>query len=320
MLHEKIGCPEVFLNWPIHPEIIYWEIVRSVDQMVSRYSNGLQMQVLHGFSGYGIYFPFVLVCGGGDISVDILGIFLMFSWLRISSHTLTRGIRLMVFRPSCNLYAWSFLGPYGSRGMEGIRPYMKARIFVWGSNSKAVGTFSDPTETNATDFIRTSCATTLYPELCYSSLSRYANAVQNNPAQLARIAIAISLSKARQITSYVNNLTREADYGANSRAASALHDCFSTLGDAVDEMRGSIKQMNQLAAAGTGAGSFRFQMSNVQTWMSAALTDEETCTDGFEDVSDGPLKTDVCDRVTNVKKFTSNALALVNSCAAKGTP
>ncbi|KAE8719259.1 21 kDa protein [Hibiscus syriacus] len=67
-----------------------------------------------------------------------------------------------------------------------------------------------------------------------------------------------------------------------------------------------------------GSESFRFQMGNVQTWMSAALTDEETCTDGFEDVGDGPLKAAVCEG-GNVKKFTSNALALVNSYAENGT-
>ncbi|KAJ4829360.1 hypothetical protein Tsubulata_024241 [Turnera subulata] len=61
-------------------------------------------------------------------------------------------------------------------------------------------------------------------------------------------------------------------------------------------------------------------MSNVQTWMSAALTDEETCTDGFEDVEDGSVKAEVCNRAAVVKKFTSNALALVNTYAAKGMP
>jgi pectinesterase inhibitor-like protein len=88
----------------------------------------------------------------------------------------------------------------------------------------------------------------------------------------------------------------------------------------VEEIRGLLKQMRQLGAAGAAGVSFRFQMSNVQTWMSAALTGEDTCTDGFEDVADGPLKTDVCDRVGKVHKFTSNVLALVNSYVEKGTP
>lgn len=70
----------------------------------------------------------------------------------------------------------------------------------------------------------------------------------------------------------------------------------------------------------SGAGSVRFQLSNVQTWMSAALTDVETCTDGFEDVDDGPIKTDVVNRADFVKKVTSIALAMVNYVANNSTP
>lgn len=120
------------------------------------------------------------------------------------------------------------------------------------------------------------------------------------------------------MANYVSNISRQADYGSDQRAAAALHDCFSNFGDAVEEIYGSVKQMRQIRSAGTSRASFRFQMSNVQTWMSAALTDEETCTDGFEDVADGQMKEEVCDRVEYVKKLTSNALALVNRYAENG--
>ncbi|GMH15160.1 hypothetical protein Nepgr_017001 [Nepenthes gracilis] len=166
------------------------------------------------------------------------------------------------------------------------------------------------------DFIRSSCVVTLYPDLCYSSLSHYANAVQQDPAHLARLAIGVSLAKARGMASYVSNLSRSAESGADPRAAAALHDCHSTFGDAVDQMRGSLKQMRQLGAAGSGYESLRFQISNVQTWMSAALTNEDTCADGFGQVAAGPLKSAICERVAKVRKFTSNALALVDSYAA----
>ncbi|KAL5052526.1 hypothetical protein RYX36_033208 [Vicia faba] len=195
--------------------------------------------------------------------------------------------------------------------------------FTFSYLQSAIATGEQPPTTGNdgdTEFIRSSCNTTLYPDICYTSLSRYANAVQQNPGQLARIAIAVSFSKVHRTASYLYNLTRVADYGGNSRAALALHDCFSNLNDAVDEIRGSIKQMRQIGSAGASADSFLFQMSNVQTWMSAALTDEETCTDGFQDVENCPMKTDVNDRVTKVKKFTSNALALVNGYASKGMP
>ncbi|PON87358.1 Pectinesterase inhibitor domain containing protein [Trema orientale] len=210
--------------------------------------------------------------------------------------------------------------------METQRPNLLPLLFICFSLRliSAVGESNYSNTTNGTDFIRTSCGATLYPDVCFSSLSRYAAAVGRDPAQLARAAITVSLAKTKHMAAYVSNVSRQADYGAASdpRAAAALHDCFSNFGDAVDEIRGSLRQMRHLdpGVAGAGGESFRFQMSNVQTWMSAALTDQETCTDGFEDVSDGPVKADVIGRANEVKKHTSNALALVNHYAEKAVP
>ncbi|CAF2161770.1 BnaA07g10080D [Brassica napus] len=170
------------------------------------------------------------------------------------------------------------------------------------------------------DFIRTSCNTTLYPDLCVSSLSNFSSSVHDDPALLARAAISVTLSKALELGSYLSNVTAllksQEENGGHPTAAAVFHDCFENLKDAVDEMRGSMKQMRDLVSTGS-LESFRFQMSNVQTWLSAALTDEETCTDGFKDVQDEPRKDEVCARVDDVKKLTSNALALVNRCVDK---
>lgn len=66
------------------------------------------------------------------------------------------------------------------------------------------------------------------------------------------------------------------------------------------------------------AANFGMMMSDIQTWVSAALTDENTCTDGFggKYFTNGPLKTAVRERILNVAHMTSNALALINSYAA----
>ncbi|CAI9768107.1 unnamed protein product [Fraxinus pennsylvanica] len=196
----------------------------------------------------------------------------------------------------------------------------------YSSSSTTTATVYDPTATvmqptpatpvNNTDFTRTSCETTLYPELCYNSLARYANVVQQDPGRLARIAINITLTEAELMPAYISNLTHQTEYGARAdpRAVNALHDCFTVLSDAVEQLRSSLKQLSQLESPGP---TFLFQVSNVQTWMSAALTNEETCTDGFSDVPDTPMKSDVCDQVEKVKEMTSNALALVNNYVAR---
>ncbi|KAG2323830.1 hypothetical protein Bca4012_038103 [Brassica carinata] len=191
--------------------------------------------------------------------------------------------------------------------------HLATLLFIFRTIS-AVRFPSRPTTTNDLDFIRTSCNATLYPDVCFTSLAGYAYAVQDNPARLARLAIGVSISRAKYTAAYLSKLSRSAAY-----SSAAVHDCVSNVGDAVEQMRGSLRQLREMNHRRLGAPAFRFQMSNVQTWMSAALTDEETCTDGItEEMEDGETKTAVCERIADVKRFTSNALAIVNTYANNG--
>lgn len=165
------------------------------------------------------------------------------------------------------------------------------------------------------EFIRTSCSATLYPSLCIRSLSHYADAVQCNPVALARAAANVSLARVRSLSFLIANLTRTSTSAA--RVAAALHDCKDSLEDATDQIQQSADEIGLLEAAGGQEVAWR--VSNVQTWMSAALTNEDTCEDGFRGVrgSASPVKLDVCWRVRRAKRYTSNALALVNGLVAK---
>ncbi|XP_013717433.3 21 kDa protein, partial [Brassica napus] len=174
---------------------------------------------------------------------------------------------------------------------------------------------------DGSDFIRTSCNTTLYPDLCFSSLSTFANSIHNDSNRLARVAISLTLSNTLHLVSYLQNAYGNCvDHGCDGPTAAIIKDCSENLKDAVDEMRDSMKQMKELVSTGS-VQSFRFQMSNVKTWLSAALTNQYTCTDGFEDFHEnGSIKDDVSSRVDDVKKLTSIALALVNRYADKAIP
>ena len=57
-------------------------------------------------------------------------------------------------------------------------------------------------------------------------------------------------------------------------------------------------------------------MSDVQTWVSAALTDETTCSEGFQGKAvEGGVKAAVRRRIVNIAQLTSNALSLINRIA-----
>ncbi|XP_077240375.1 21 kDa protein-like [Tasmannia lanceolata] len=156
-----------------------------------------------------------------------------------------------------------------------------------------------------TEFIRTSCATTLYPEICYSTLVGQANSIHQNPDMLAVAAVSVGLKIAQRTATYFSSLSRNRG-GGDVRAYAALHDCVYLFNDAIVAMSSSIAELK--------AGQ-RGQISNVETLMSAALTDIGTCMDGFEEVRSGPLKSYVSNRATYMKKVTSIALSFVTSLA-----
>ncbi|KAL8103238.1 21 kDa protein-like [Apium graveolens] len=164
----------------------------------------------------------------------------------------------------------------------------------------------------ATNFIRLSCRATLYPVLCFQSLSMYATKIQQNERQLAEAALSVSLAKARFTRMFVSKLTKVS--GIRAREYRTVKDCIENMGDTVDQLSKSMKEMSHIR----GRQDFMWHMSNVQTWVSAALTYENTCFDGFSgNFMEGNVKDAVKKRIVTVAQVTSNALALVNRFAER---
>ncbi|XP_059659015.1 pectinesterase inhibitor 9-like [Cornus florida] len=95
--------------------------------------------------------------------------------------------------------------------------------------------------------------------------------------------------------------------GIKPREYQAVNDCIViNIGDAIYDLNRSVQKLVQMGKA--GALDFAWHMSNVQTWVSTALTKESTCVDGFSDQGmEGNVKT------------TSNALALASRYACNKT-
>lgn len=97
---------------------------------------------------------------------------------------------------------------------------------------------------------------------------------------------------------------------------------MQVLGGAADRAKDSMAELKKLNKKNNVTES-RWCLFNVQTWMSAALTNEETCTDGLKEATGagakGSVAIDVGARVGVVKEYTSNALALVNKLANGAT-
>lgn len=165
------------------------------------------------------------------------------------------------------------------------------------------------------EFIKASCKVTLYPQLCVSSLCSYAGPLRPKLSDLVNAAVIMSLLNARNVSVWAARVgSARGATEISEREKAALNDCMENFGDTTDQIRDSLAELKHLRRI-----TFMFQMSNVETWMSAALTNEGSCLDGFQDLNaTGKVTAMVTNRVQNVCELISNALAFVNTFAATG--
>ncbi|KAG7633578.1 Invertase/pectin methylesterase inhibitor domain superfamily [Arabidopsis suecica] len=171
------------------------------------------------------------------------------------------------------------------------------------------------TSKRAINFIQASCKATTYPTVCVNSLTGYANSIQTSPRRLAETALNVTVTQAQSTKVFVWRLGRFTSL--KNREIQAVKDCIEEIHDAVDRLTMSIHEVKMCGSA-KGRDQFWFHMSNAQTWTSAALTNANTCSDGFAGrVMDGRVKNSVRARILNLGRGTSNALALINAFAKK---
>ncbi|XP_073129677.1 pectinesterase inhibitor 9-like [Henckelia pumila] len=174
--------------------------------------------------------------------------------------------------------------------------------------------FSLHSNLNPTQFIIEECGSTRYPALCIQCLSNYSTRIQKSPWNLAQIALSISLSRALYLSSFVSKLIT--GKGMKPIVYRATKDCVDNIGNAVDQLTSSIKELEGMKRP-MNDQDFLWHVSNVQTWVSAALTDQTTCLGGFSGPgTDGYVKFAIRRRVSYCTQVTSNALALINRFAA----
>lgn len=166
-------------------------------------------------------------------------------------------------------------------------------------------TTKNSTETY-TNYLKKACNSTLYPQICFESLSSYTSTIKTNGLKLCTKALTVTLKAASNTSRLVKSLSKE---GNLSKAeAGIIKDCIDEMGDSIDMLKKSLKALGSV-----NGSEIEFQISNIKTWMSAAMTDETTCTDGIDErkISDEVMRK-IRKTIVNISMLTSNALALIN--------
>ncbi|KAJ6294517.1 hypothetical protein OIU76_022568 [Salix suchowensis] len=142
--------------------------------------------------------------------------------------------------------------------------------------------------------------------ICFESLSSYTSTIKTNGLKLCTKALTVTLKAASNTSRLVRSLSKEGNL--SKVEAGIIKDCIDEMGDSIDMLKKSLKALGSI-----NGSEIEFQISNIKTWMSAAMTDETTCTDGIDErkISDEVMRK-IRKTIVNISMLTSNALALIN--------
>ncbi|KAL0435894.1 UNVERIFIED_CONTAM: Pectinesterase inhibitor 6 [Sesamum radiatum] len=143
---------------------------------------------------------------------------------------------------------------------------------------------------------------------------RRSQAQPNTTLANGRGGVSVAIGEAKRVARYLATLKRNRNGSGRIRGRNriAVSDCVECFQDTLDNLHRSLYVLRKLSARDFGS-----QVEDVATWVSAALTDEDTCLDGFDEETGKRVKP-LINRVSNVTYMTSNALALINKLATAG--
>ncbi|KAG6703947.1 hypothetical protein I3843_07G106500 [Carya illinoinensis] len=164
------------------------------------------------------------------------------------------------------------------------------------------------------NYVHDACNVTRYQDLCVHTLASFSRTCKSSPSKWARAGVSVTLAEVKSTAQYLTSL-KKLHRVMRGRNRVALSDCIECFQDAIDELHKSLYVLRRLS---TRPYIFDMQMNDLNTWISAALTDEDTCLDGFEGHKGKQVKL-LRNRALNATYITSNALALVNKLATTGS-
>ncbi|GMH19697.1 hypothetical protein Nepgr_021538 [Nepenthes gracilis] len=155
------------------------------------------------------------------------------------------------------------------------------------------------------------CSRAQYPSLCVDSLVGFPGALAADEGQLVHISVKMTLHRVGRA---LDSSSEIINWKMDPLGRSAYDDCLELLDDSVDLLTRSLFSVPTASAAEDGGGGVGGNgqvatADDVITWLSAALTNQDTCAEGFLGVS-GPVKDQMAETLKDLPALASNCLAI----------
>ncbi|MED6163694.1 Pectinesterase 3 [Stylosanthes scabra] len=173
-------------------------------------------------------------------------------------------------------------------------------------NRRSSSSSSSPSSSPASS-LKAVCEVTQYPNSCMSSISSlpdYSNTT--DPHVLFSLSLRVAINELSKLSHYPSKLRSSIK---EPRLQKAIDVCSSVLADAIANFNDSISSLD---AAGKLPSATK--ISDIRTWVSAAITNQDTCLDALQEVNSTAAKAALENMQTAMKnstEFSSNSLAIV---------
>ncbi|RWW86778.1 hypothetical protein BHE74_00004431 [Ensete ventricosum] len=147
------------------------------------------------------------------------------------------------------------------------------------------------------------CSSTDYQQACESSMSKVVTSDTDDPKVLLKAAVTVVLDEVSKAFSH-SKLLKSND----SRVRGAVEDCQQLYENSKAEINATLQSI----VAG-GIDHLPSRSHDMRTWLSAVMTYQQTCIDGFPE---GEVKTKMHEAMKSSKEMTSNALAMIGQASS----
>ena len=152
--------------------------------------------------------------------------------------------------------------------------------------------------------IKAVCSVTQYPDSCVSSISSLDTSNTTDPEELFRLTLRVAIAELSKLSSLPRQLSAKSN---DAQLKKALGVCETVFEDAIDRLNDSISSMEVREGEKLLSAS---KIDDIKTWLSATITDQETCLDALEELN-STLLNEVKTAMQNSTVFASNSLAIV---------
>ncbi|XP_010271267.1 PREDICTED: pectinesterase-like [Nelumbo nucifera] len=144
-----------------------------------------------------------------------------------------------------------------------------------------------------------SCGQTPYPEICESYFMSYSNkplaTLDETQFSLRDAALGSTLDQAQRAYGLISAMDVSS---FDEKAKMAWADCVELYSDTVTQLNRAMGSKNPLS------------WSDAQTWLSAAITNQQTCQNGFVELGKSSYLSSFPFMLSNFSKMVSNSLAI----------